>query len=52
MITIEYILTTKAMRIPVCDLILSEVNLRVVEFDSDLNIKGLMEYRLPFAEKR
>ena len=48
----EYILNTKAMRIPVADITLFEINLRVTVLDSDLNIEGLMmEYRLPFAEK-
>ena len=39
------------MRMPFLVISPSEVNLSVAEFDSDLNIEGLMECRLPFAEK-
>ena len=36
---------------PVLVTLPSEVNLRVAEFDSDLNIEGLAKYLLPLAEK-
>ena len=39
------------MTMPVLVTLPSEVNLRVAEFDSDLNIVGLAKYLLPFAEK-
>ena len=45
------ILVTNVMKIPVADLLLSEINLKIAVFDSDLNTEGLKVYWLPFAEK-